>query len=211
MIPDAVRKYVYYEEPNIILLHGDCLEILPLLEPGSIDLVLTDPPYGLDKRLSSGGGKHKNSKFRLAYAGEKWDKKINEKHFELIFKCSLNQIIFGANYYSMPPTRGIICWDKKQMMPTFSRWEYAWTNYDMPAKMFECRTENDNKHPTQKPLKLMLWCLSWNESTLILDPFGGSCTTAVAAKQLGRKCIVIEQEAKYLDIGIERLRQEILL
>ena len=190
------------------VIEGDCLEVMKHIPNKSIDLILTDPPYGLDKKLSSGGGKHKNSKFRLNYVDEVWDKKISKSHFEEIFRTSKNQIIFGANYYSMPPSRGIICWDKKQHMPTFSRWEYAWSSFDMPSKMYQyLNTEDARLHPTQKPeklLRLILQDLS-DVGQVILDPFLGSGTTAVAAKALGRRFIGIEKEPKYCEIARKRL------
>jgi len=171
-------------------------------------LVLTAPPYGLDKRLSSGGGQHKYSQFRLLYCDQGWDKKVTDEYFVHIFRVSINQIIFGGNYYSLPPTRGIICWDKQQMMPTFSRWEYVWTNFDMPSKMYELRNGEDLRiHPTQKPLKLFKQILKdfSNPGHLILDPFLGSGTTAVAAYELGRRFIGIEKEQAYCDIANRRI------
>ena len=206
-----LSDYIYHEEPSGVIYCGDCLEILPLLKDKNIDLILTDPPYGLDKRLSQGGGKHRYAKFRLGYVGQNWDKKITDRHFEEMFNNSKNQIIWGANYYTMPPSRGIICWDKGNHLPTFSQWEYAWTSFDCPAKLYSIRNGEDERcHPTQKPLKLFLEVLNEfsNRNDLILDPFLGSGTTAVAAKQLGRKYIGIEICEAYCKIAVERLRQE---
>ena len=200
----------YYETKLGKLYHGDCLEIMPQLEP--VDLVLTDPPYGLDKKLSSGGGKHKNAKFRVSYENENWDKKISPGHFNAMFNISKHQIIFGANYYTMPPTRGILCWDKKQYMPTFSRWEYAWTNFDKPAKMFEVRNGSENRyHPTQKPTALFIQVISFyaKQGWTILDCFAGSGTTGVACERLGGfPYTLIEREEKYCEIIAKRLEQE---
>lgn len=197
----------YYETELGKLYHGDCLEIMPKLEP--VDLVLTDPPYGLDKKLSQGGGKHKNSKFRTLYENEKWDQKISKEHFDLMFKISKNQIIFGANYYSMPPTRGIICWDKKQYMPTFSRWEYAWTNFDRPAKMYEIQNgREERRHPTQKPISLFVNILSDYGGNIICDPFLGSGTTIIACECLNRYWIGIEISEKYCEIAAQRIESE---
>ena len=200
------------EKPRSELFLGDCLEIMKTMPDKSVDLVLTDPPYGLDKKLSSGGGKHKNSKFRLMYKGESWDKCITQDYFMEMFRISRNQIIFGANYYSMPPTRGIICWDKKQMLPTFSRWEYAWTSFNIPACMYEVRNGEDfRRHPTQKPEKLMRMIIqkfSINPE-VIFDPFMGSGTTGVAAKELGRNFIGIELNPDYYAIGKRRIQNTI--
>jgi site-specific DNA-methyltransferase (adenine-specific) len=189
---------------------GDCLEVMKTIPDKSVDLILTDPPYGLDKKLSSGGGKHKNSKFRLLYEGQGWDKVISQEYFSEMFRVSKNQIIFGANYYSLPPTRGIICWDKKQMLPTFSRWEYAWTSFDLPALMYEIRNGEDSRsHPTQKPEKLMRLIIQRFSIVpeVILDPFMGSGTTGVACKELGRSFIGIEIHKPYFDIAKRRIEQ----
>jgi site-specific DNA-methyltransferase (adenine-specific) len=197
----------YFETDLGVLYHGDCLEIMPQLEP--VDLVLTDPPYGLDKKLSSGAGKHKNAKFRLNYENENWDKPITKNHLDLIFSAAKNQIIFGANYYEMPPTRGIICWNKQQYMPTFSAWEYAWTSFERPAKMYTVNNGSENRHhPTQKPIFLFVCILNDTTAKTILDPFLGSGTTAVACEQLNRRWIGIEISEKYCEIAAKRIERE---
>ena len=202
-----LKKYEYYRTELGVLYHGDCLNIVPHLEP--VDLVLTDPPYGLDKKLSEGAGKHKNAKFRKLYEGETWDKKIDQRHFLAIFKISKNQIIFGANYYSMPPTRGIICWDKKQFMPTFSRWEYAWSSFDQPAKMYEIKNGRDPRvHPTQKPIALGVQILTEHGGT-VLDTFAGAGSFLIACERLNRRWIGIEIEEKYCEIAAKRIEKEV--
>jgi site-specific DNA-methyltransferase (adenine-specific) len=169
-----------------------------------VPLLLIDPPYGLDKRLSQGAGRHKYHKFRTLYEKEQWDKKID---LEELFRVSENQIIFGANYYSLSPSRGIICWDKKQHLPTFSRWEYIWTSFDVPAKMYRVRAVVDKVHPTEKPLELMSKIIQdfSKPDDIILDACCGSGTTCVAAKMLGRQYIGIDKEEKYCEIAIKRL------
>lgn len=197
----------YYETDLGRLWHGDCLGGMERIT--FVDLILTDPPYGLDKKLSRGAGKHKNSTFRKLYEGESWDKKISKEHFDAMFKVSKNQIIFGANYYTMPPTRGIICWDKKQFMPTFSRWEYAWSSFDQPAKMYEVLNGRDPRvHPTQKPIALMVQILTDHQGDAVLDPFLGSGTTAIACERLNRRWIGIEIEEKYCEIAAKRIENE---
>jgi len=212
-IKAAIGVKPYFEDSDIgVIYNCDCLEILPKIPEGSADLVLTDPPYGLDKRLSSGGGAHRFAKFRLGYVGQDWDEKISDAHFEGIFRASMHQIIWGANYYCLPATRGIIVWDKRNMLPTFSRCEYAWTSFDCPAKLYEVPHDDDRCHPTQKPVELMRKCLKdfSNDNSLVLDPFLGSGTTAVATKQLGRKFIGVEVNEVYCKISVERLRQSVL-
>jgi site-specific DNA-methyltransferase (adenine-specific) len=177
----------------------------------SVDLVLTDPPYGLDEKLFQGGSKNANWAM-TQYKGEEWDKVPEKELFDEIFRVSKNQIIFGGNYFGLPPTRGIICWDKEQFAPNFSQFELAWTSFDKPAKIFRHSFMFEKHHPTMKPVELMRWCIEnySEEGMTILDPFGGSCTTAVACKQLKRNYICIEKEAKYVAICHDRLKQELL-
>jgi len=189
---------------------ADCLEFMKSMPDKCVDLVLTDPPYGLDKKLSQGAGKHKNSKFRTLYENETWDKLLPPIYLVEIFRISKNQIIFGANYYSFPPTRGIICWDKRQFMPTFSRWEYAWTSFDMPARMYEYLNNESREHPTQKPLDLIQKLIAdfSKENNLVCDPCLGSGTVALAAERLNRKWIGIEISPEYCKIAQERIDRE---
>jgi DNA modification methylase len=204
MIPDSLRQYVYYEEPDIILLHGDCLDMLPYFEPDSIDLVLTDPPYGINAcNQTLGKGK------KEFHRGD-WDKDRPDIAPLLLFP---NQIIWGGNYFTdvLPPSNDWLVWHKKNDGRSFSEAEMAWSNIGKNVRVYSRHWGGEEKqHPTQKPEEVMNWCVSLTDAQLILDPFLGSGTTAVACKQLGRKCIGIELESKYLDIAIERLRQEVL-
>ena len=103
-------------------------------------------------------------------------------------------------------------------MPTFSNAELAWTRLPgVSVKMFRycgaglCAKERERFHPTQKPLALITWCLSLApDAQTILDPFAGSGTTGRAAKDLGRKCVMIEREEKYAEIAAKRMAQEVL-
>jgi DNA modification methylase len=223
MIPDSVREkgYVYYEEPGIILLRGDCLEILPLFEPKSFDLVLTDPPYG----IGADKNKRANTQYGNAVAPSKdygignWDNDIiNQIEMDRLIKCSEYSCVWGGNYYTFHPSPSWLVWDKETGNNGYADCELAWTNYGSAVRLIKhqwmgmLRKGNEQRyHPTQKPLEVIKWAAELSpKADTILDPFGGSCTTAVAAKQLGRKCVVIELEKKYLDIGIERLQQEVL-
>ena len=179
------------------IIHGDCLEVMKTFPDKSFDLVLTDPPYGLDEKLFQGGSQNAGWAM-VQYKGEKWDKIPTQEVFDEIFRISKNQIIFGGNYFRLLPTRGIICWDKVQYAPNFSQWEMAWTSYEKPAKIFRHSFMFDKHHPTMKPTELMEWCMDYaGETQTILDPFMGSGTTLVAAKQLNRNATGIEISEKY--------------
>jgi site-specific DNA-methyltransferase (adenine-specific) len=187
---------------------GDCLEVLPTL--GKVDAVVTDPPYGLGDRWQGGGGsKHTSWKFDPLEAMA-WDGSTVEG-VESLPDIASEVVIWGGNYYRLPPARGWLIWDKKQNDEwTTGQAELAWSNLDRPVRVYrlaQCEQANEGPkfHPTQKPLSLMQWCLKWITGETILDPFMGSGTTGVACANLGRKFIGIEIEPKYFDIACKRI------
>lgn len=190
---------------------GYCLQLMKQIPDKSIDCVITDPPYGLGNRLSDGSGKLKNTPMKVLYLESEWvDTVPDETIFNEIFRISKNQIICGGNYFKLPPTRGFVCWDKKQAMPTLSACEYIWTSFDCPAKIASFSSMDLNRvHPTQKPVDLIKWLIDkfTNENDLILDPFLGSGTTAIACYDLKRRYIGIEKEERYYNIANERLKK----
>ena len=207
----------------IKIICGDCLEVMKQIPDNSVDLVLTDPPYciGLEKmNLGYSITKHHN---------RDWDKQeFSKEMLKEIMRVSKKQIIFGANNFSdiLPKSRCWLIWDKRltdKNRDDYSDCEIAWTNFDKPSRIFRCLwhgfladkeiSEKNRVHPTQKPLKLFKEILTMfsNKDMLILDCFLGSGTTAVACKQLGRKCIGIEISKEYCDIAKKRLCQEVLL
>ena len=191
---------------------GDCAEVLPTL--GRVDAVVTDPPYG----IGEAAGKNK-SRCNLAvakdYGDDTWDNEIVDNQvIDLIRQISDWQIIFGGNYYALPPTKCWLVWDKENT-GDFADAELAWTNLNKAVRlkrymwngMLRANKEPRGDHPTQKPVGIMTWCISHlpDGSNTILDPFMGSGTTGVAAVQMGRKFIGIEREQKYFDIACQRI------
>jgi len=211
----------YYQDDYVTLYHADCREVLPLLEP--VDLVLTDPPYGIGEARDK--SKSRNRGIRLAvqkdYGNFDWDDKPIDQDLinQLITQPA---IIFGGNYYTMPPSACWLVWDKHQT-GDFADCELAWTNLPGAVRrinylwngMIKQRPEQ-RWHPTQKPLDVMKWCITQadtklkNKITTILDPFAGSGTTLRAAKDMSRKAIGIEREEQYCEVAAKRLRQEVL-
>ncbi len=189
---------------------GDCRDILPTL--GKVDAVVTDPPYGLGKALHRPGDTGGNSWAKL-YAGgaPSWDAEPFAE-IALVVAAGSDAIIWGGNYYVLPPRRGWLLWDKIVRQWTSGHAELAWTTLEQPVRAFnyalgELASEG-KEHPTQKPLPLMKWCLGFLPDALtILDPFMGSGTTGVAAVQMGRDFIGIEREEKYFDIACRRIEQ----
>ena len=190
----------------------DCMDFMAKFPDKFFDLAIVDPPYGLDKRLESGGGKMRNTPFKKLYReGNKWDKIPEAEYWNMLFRVSKNQIVWGGNYFPLPPTRGIICWDKKQALPTFSRWEYAWTSFDMPAKMFEgVSTDNKRFHPTQKPVALYIWLLEnyAKPGDKILDTHMGSQSSRIAAWKMGFDYWGCEIDPEYYAQGCARFEEE---
>jgi site-specific DNA-methyltransferase (adenine-specific) len=188
---------------------GDCLEYMKGIPDKSIDIVITDPPYGLGDKLSTGSGKLKYRPFMILSRDSNWvDTVPPQQIFDELFRVSNNQIIFGGNYFSLPPTQGIIAWDKLQHLPTFSAWEYIWTSFQRPAKLVRMVSLDKNKcHPTQKPVNIMSWLVNnyTQEGETVFDPFMGSGTTGVACIRSGRNFIGCEIDPDYFAIAEKRI------
>ena len=206
---------------NINLYFGDCMEAMAVMKDKQYDLAIVDPPYGLDSRLSDAAGQLRNRKFKNLYAGKnkKWDKKPSPKYFKELFRISKNQIIWGGNYHVLPPTRGIIAWDKMQPWPTFSAWEMAWTSFDVPAKLIRYDNKNIAEpkiHPTQKKIYLYEWLLEnyAKPGYTIVDTHVGSGSIAIACDIMGYDLDGWENDKEYYQGALSRLnnhRQNSLL
>ena len=187
---------------DAVLYHGDCLEILPTLP--RVDAVVTDPPYGIGFAAQPTPGQR-----RAGHKPAHWDNST-VAGLQHILALGDIQIVWGGNYYDLPPSRGWLSWYKPDAPPSMGSFELAWTNQDRNTRQIKQSIANTNAervgHPTQKPLAVMAWCLEqFHCANTILDPFMGSGTTGVACAQLGRKFIGIEIERKYFDIACERI------
>ena len=199
------------------IYQGDCLPLMREMPDKSVDLVLTDPPYGIGDKLAIGGATKRNLMMELYLASPWEDIAPSKEYFDEIFRISKNQIICGGNYFDLPPTRGFIVWDKMKFASNYSQVEYIWTSFDCISRIFKycsnggfvIKPEDKHEHPTQKPLALMKWILEKysDEGMTVLDPFMGSGTTCVACKKLGRNYIGIEKEAAYVAIAEKRLEK----
>lgn len=199
----------YYEHAGITIYHGDCREILPTLPKA--DAVITDPPYGAGYAANPIVGKGRTQSNHQAQV---WDNRPFPE-IDLIIAAAPRVAIWGGNYYALPPSRGWLVWYKPDSPPSMADCELAWTNVDKNAAHFAWSIAATNGerigHPTQKPEALIRWTaqqIAPNAQT-ILDPFMGSGTTLVAAKNLGRKAIGIEIEERYCEIAAKRLAQEV--
>jgi DNA modification methylase len=213
-----LKDYLYYQDDWSTIYHGDCRDILPLLEP--VDLVLTDPPYGIkrDKGFEGFGG-FGTPIARRRFEDDNWDQERPDKAlFDLLLVKAQSILLFGGNFFAdlLPQGKHWIVWDKKNTMPDFGDCELIWTNLPRNSvKIITCEyngligKESWRAHPTQKPLRLLIELLKRYSGDTILDPFMGSGTTLVAAKNLNRKAIGIEIEERYCKIAVSRLKQEV--
>ena len=193
---------------NATLYLGDCREILPTL--ATCDLILTDPPYGIAICGNEGGVTSLKSGSK-DYGKQKWDSQPPERWVvEMIRAKGKDCIIWGGNYFDLPPTKCFLVWDKGQRDFSLADGEMAWTTLDKAARFLtisrgELNTDG-REHPTQKPVRLMEWCLNHvPKAKTVCDPFMGSGTTGVAAVKMGRTFIGIEREPKYFDIAYKRI------
>jgi site-specific DNA-methyltransferase (adenine-specific) len=207
------------------IINADCLDILRQLPDKCIDLVLTDPPYGIgvNKKSVILDGTIQGKGFgarRSNFAKKDWDDAIPQKEiFDEIFRVSKNQILWGGNYFAeyLHNSSCWIVWNKDNGTNDFADCELAYTSFKSAVRMFEYRwngclqgnmKEKEIRiHPTQKPLPLFQWCLQnySKEGDLVLDCFSGSGTTAVACHNLKRRFICIEKDPEYWAASTKRL------
>lgn len=217
----------YYKDEWVTIYHGDCREIVPTLP--KVDLVLTDPPYGINiaSRGTIGsqprechkrnGVAARNTEFKKSH----WDISTpDDSTFKMIMDHSKYQIIWGGNYFNLKPSMGWIVWDKVNEGTDFADCELAWTNMHKAIRIKRHRwngmLQQDMKnkelrqHPTQKPVSLMTFCVNYStESRTILDPFMGSGSTLRAGKNLNKIVTGIEREEEYCEIAAKRMSQEV--
>lgn len=207
----------YYERENIVLYNCDCLELLSGMDAGSVDLCLTDPPYGIGE---DGGDKKRRRHYNAVVIHERmgWDKERPAPQiFKLIFQISREQVICGANYFSdlLPASMGWIYWDKR-MGGDFSDGELIFTSQKKALRRVDISVfaglhgGHKRQHPTQKPVALIEYLIGrFPQAQTILDPFTGSGTTGVACVRLGRKFIGCEISEKYCEIAARRIDDEL--
>jgi len=155
----------YYDQDGITIYNADCREVLPQL--GQFDLLLTDPPYGIGNKWTGGAGHGWAKSESQKKVRNKWDAETPEIETILtaVSKAGIS-IVWGGNYFELPPARCFLVWNKPERNFTLAEAEIAWTNADNVARVFDCQRSDPNRtHPTQKPLRLFRWCLnqSWSK------------------------------------------------
>jgi len=200
--------------PSVELYNADCMEVMKKYPDNYFDLAIVDPPYGIDinksGRLGHYGGK-----------GKKWDSSVPDRdYFYELDRISRNMIIWGGNYFPMPPTRCFLIWDKKQPEAvSFSSCEYAWTNFDSSAKTFYLRPQSADEqriHPTQKPVALYEWLFKKyaKNGDKILDTHLGSGSIVIALDKMNKiekmnlSLVGCELDEDYFKASVERIKEQ---
>lgn len=197
--------------PENVAYNMDCMEYMRTLPDKAFDLAVVDPPYGLPKESSSGSGKLKHRAFNRGHILA-WDSAPDEEYFTELFRISEHQVIWGGNYFPMPPSRCFLVWDKLQPFPNFSRCEYAWTNFSNPSKLFSYDNRYAGKiHPTQKPVELYAWVYGMfaRPGDKILDTHLGSGSSRIAAYDAGLDFVGCEIDPVYFTAQEDRYQRHI--
>tara|TARA_R110000744_G_scaffold205369_1_gene324075 strand:- start:67 stop:726 length:660 start_codon:yes stop_codon:yes gene_type:complete len=209
----------YYQDESVTIYNADCRDVLPTLD--KVDLVLTDPPYGIGEAAGKNASRGMMAVSK-DFGFDTWDDEpISDDLISLVRSKGDTQIIFGGNYYDLPPTPSWLIWDKENGATDFADAEMAWTNMKSAVRLFRWRWQGMLQgdmgkkefryHPTQKPMPVMRWCIEQSKTTgVILDPFMGSGTTLRAAKDLNRKAVGIELEERYCEIAAKRMSQLVM-
>jgi len=203
---------------NQTLYLGDSFEILP--ELGTFDALVTDPPYGIgyDKNAHKKSGEQygNSTAKRRTYTLKTWDNEpLSKEKLDYLRSITLYQIVWGGNYFEVPPSSCWLVWDKMNGNTNFADCELAWTNLKSAVRMKKHlwngysrkNLEERYNHPTQKPLDLMKWCIEKLPSDIetIIDPFLGSGTTLMACADMQKHGVGIEQDLEYFDLACKRL------
>ena len=194
---------------KIQITNEDNMQLMSRYPDNYFDLAIVDPPYGIDinssGRLGHYGGKGKN-----------WDSETpQQNYFKELKRISKNQIIWGGNYFNLPPTRCFLIWDKEQPENvSFASCEMAWTSFNESAKTFYKRPQNadiERIHPTQKPVSLYKWLLNKyaKDGDKILDTHLGSGSIAIACHEYGFELTACELDAEYYDKAVERIKNHV--
>ena len=198
----------------------DCIEFMKTKPDGYYDLAIVDPPYGIGMDGGNVGYKGFNN-----FEKKNWDKEIPSKeYFEQLFRVSKNQVIFGGNYFGLPPTRCFLVWDKGEGFynRTYAECELAWTAFDANTVKIkhDPLAKGDYKgkiHPCQKPVTIYRWILQQyaKEGMKILDTHFGSGSIALAIDKANRldkmnlHLTACEIDKEYIEKAIKRISESI--
>jgi site-specific DNA-methyltransferase (adenine-specific) len=209
-----MRSWLFTGPRMLELLNIDCMEYMAGLEDNAFDLAIVDPPYNL-ARFRNGIGK--NDRHKIKTHGTEWNNNApTTKYFEMLFRVSFNQIIWGANNFTLPTSEYFCVWNKQQTVDNFASAELAWVSMGlkMPAKVFNYsihkHNQTDKIHPTQKPVGLYDWLLQnyAKPEMRILDTHLGSGSSAIAAHYFGCDFVGCELDKHYFEASQKRFVRE---
>jgi site-specific DNA-methyltransferase (adenine-specific) len=197
------------------ITNEDNMELMARYEDNYFDLAIVDPPYGIERFKAKDGGNSKKIKC-FGDKAKKWNNtKPLQEYWDELFRVSKNQIVWGANNFTLPESEYFCIWNKKQTLDNFATAEYAWVSMGLkkPAKMFDYsihkHNHTDKIHPTEKPVKLYEWLLMKyaKEGDKILDTHLGSGSIAIACHNLGYDLTACELDKEYYDKAMKRINQ----
>jgi len=186
----------------------DCLDFMASVSNKFYDLAIVDPPYGINVNSMNMGSR----KTIRPDKTKDWDKSVpNDIYFKELFRISKNQIIWGGNYFNLPPSQYFAIWDKGESMygRDFAEAEYAWINKGGTRIFKKSPNQPERIHPTQKPVNLYEWLLInyAKEGDKILDTHGGSQSSRIACFNLGFELDILELDKDYFDQANKRFEQ----
>ena len=208
------------------LYNMDCMELMAKYPDNHFDLAIVDPPYGGGGEKSIEGGKRFGGlfdKYKVERTWEGCSKKYNKKilnwdyapdqtYFDELFRISKNQIIWGGNYFQLPPNRCFLIWRKLTISESFSMamCEYAWCSFNQNSKWIELRPQDTKRfHLTQKPVKLYSWILNnyAKKGDKIFDTHLGSGSIAIACHDMNFDLVGCEIDKEYYDNMMNRVNE----
>lgn len=220
IVPLPLPVKPYYQDEQCTIYNADCRKVLPWMD--RFDLLLTDPPYGINygklmKGKGDGNGGLDGNRWKH-YEDFDWDENRPEPYvIQMLLSVADVSIIWGGNYFAdcLPPSMGWLVWNKCQRAFSLADFEMAWTSQRVAARAFDLSRpealKDGRRHPTQKPVALMKWCLGRvPDAKTVVDPYMGSGTTILAAKLEGRQAVGIEINEKYCESAAKRLEQGVL-
>lgn len=200
------------QEPDLTFsgnraFNTDCMEAMRQMPDKCFDLACVDPPYGI-----GAVNKYRGNSVIKADSKKHWDDAVPaDEYFSELFRISRNQIIWGGNYFVLPPTRCILVWDKGETMygRSFAELEMAWTSFDESARLFKYNPADPTRiHPTQKPVALYTWIFNRyaKSGDKILDTHLGSGSSRIAAYDMGLDFTGYEIDKDYFEAQEERFK-----
>jgi len=193
----------------MLTITNECnMQLMARYEDNHFDLAIVDPPYGIDRNGMNMG----NSVFNKD--DKKWDKNTpNDEYFKELFRVSKNQIIWGGNYFDLPPSQYFAIWDKGETMygRDFAECELAWVRNGGTRIYKKSPNQPDRIHPTQKPIALYKWLLDKyaKPNDKILDTHLGSGSIAIACHDYGFDLTACELDKEYYDKAMQRIQNHI--